>query len=54
MNTWDILILLAVVAAAGVALRRVIRVRKSGGCSCGCADCPSRHGGKCMSDTGNK
>jgi len=44
----DIALIAAVAAALFFALRRTIRVRKSGGCGCGCpgcdggAGCPSR------------
>lgn len=50
MNIWDILILLAVAAAVGIALRVIRGKKKTGGCSCGCGgctkDCPSRRGEK--------
>ena len=42
----DLLLLLLIAAAVTAAVRRQIRTRKNGGCSCGCAgytakDCPS-------------
>ena len=40
MNVWDILILLAVAALAGFAVRTLLRDRKRG-CGCGCEGCPS-------------
>ena len=38
MNIWDILILAIVVLLAVMAVRRLVKNRKSG-CSCGCAGC---------------
>ena len=37
MNIWDIVILLVVAVAAGLAIRRVLS-RKTG-CNCGCGGC---------------
>ena len=39
MNIWDILLIALIAVAAGFALRRVIRTRKTGGCSCGASGC---------------
>ncbi|MBQ8092604.1 MAG: FeoB-associated Cys-rich membrane protein [Clostridia bacterium] len=39
MNTADLLILLGIGAAVFLALRSILRRRKSGGCSCGCSCC---------------
>ena len=39
-NIATILISLALAAAAILAVRKLIRDRKKGGCSCGCSDCP--------------
>ena len=41
MGPVDIILILIVAGAAFLALRSVIRKRKSGGCSCGCGNCPS-------------
>ncbi len=41
MNPIDILLIILIAGAAALALRSVIRKRKNGGCSCGCAGCPS-------------
>ena len=40
MNIWDILLTLLLAAALALALRRTIRVKKSGGC----AGCPNSGG----------
>ena len=44
MNLWDILLILALAFAAGLALRRLIKNKKAGRCSCGdcsaCGKCP--------------
>jgi len=37
----DIILVLLIIAAVGLAVRKVIRNRKKGGCSCGCAGCSS-------------
>ena len=42
MNIWDISILAAVALMAGLAIWRMRKSKKSGGCGCGCADCPGR------------
>ena len=50
MNLWDILILALVAAALGLALRRLLPRRHTGGCGCGCEGCSgacSRSDGKC-------
>ena len=41
MNIWDIVIILALVAAIVLAL---LHMKKKGGssCNCGCDDCPSK------------
>lgn len=41
MNLWDIIILLVVLVALGLAAGKVIRDRKNGKCSCGgdCGNC---------------
>lgn len=41
MNAWDIALLLLLALAVFFALRRVIRTRRKGGCSCGgsCDSC---------------
>ncbi len=39
VNGWDIAILAALAAAVALALRRVLRTRKTGGCGCGCEGC---------------
>ena len=36
----NIIVGLILAAAVGVAIRSIYRSHKSGGCSCGCADCP--------------
>ena len=41
MGPVDIILIVLIACAAFLALRSVIRKRKNGGCSCGCADCPS-------------
>lgn len=37
-----VIICVILAAAVAFALRSVIRTRKSGGCGCGCADCPHK------------
>ena len=44
-NLATILISLALLAAGVFVVIRMVKDRKKGGCSCGCADCPMR--GKC-------
>ena len=39
MNFVELLIVAVLALAVFFALRRMIRMRKSGGCGCGCADC---------------
>ncbi len=39
MNAVDILLIAALVAAAVLAVRAVVRRKKNGGCGCGCAGC---------------
>ena len=39
MNLVEILIIAVLAVAVFFALRRMIRMRKSGGYGCGCADC---------------
>ena len=39
MNVWDILILLALGAAAAFALRHIVKQRKQGGCGGNCSGC---------------
>ena len=39
MSLLEIALTAAIALAVLLALRRVFRLRKSGGCSCGCADC---------------
>ena len=50
MNIWDIVLLLAIAAIVGLAVKRVIANRKRGGCGCGgdgCTQrCASRKGGE--------
>ena len=41
MGPVDIILILIIAGAVFLAFRSVIRKRKNGGCSCGCADCPS-------------
>ena len=41
-----IIIGVILLAAFAYAARSVIKTRKSGGCSCGCSDCPSKCGAK--------
>ena len=38
----DLIILALVAVAVLFAVRRIVRQRRSGGCGCGCADCPER------------
>ena len=42
---WTILIAAALAAFGVLAVRSLLRERKKGGCSCGCAGCP--HSGRC-------
>ncbi len=42
MNGWDWLILILIAAAVLFAVRKIRRTGKSGGCGCGCSDCPVR------------
>ena len=42
MNIWDIVLLAAIAAAVGLALRKVIANRRRGGCGCGCDGCTQR------------
>ena len=44
MSAVDILLILAVLAAAALAVRSIVKRRKSGGCSCGCSDCTASCG----------
>lgn len=44
-NLATILISLALLAAVAFIVVKMIRDKKKGGCSCGCADCPMR--GQC-------
>ena len=40
MNVWDIALLVLLAAAVVFALRRILRARRNGGCSCGsCSGC---------------
>lgn len=39
MNFVELLIVAVLALAVFFALRRMIRMRKSGGCGCGCPDC---------------
>ena len=41
INLADIILILLIAAAAVLAVRKMIRDRKKGGCSCGCAGCTS-------------
>ena len=41
MNGVDIVLILALAAVLGLALRHVWRTRKTGGCGCGCDGCLS-------------
>ena len=41
MNGWDWLILILIAAAVLFAVRKIRRTGKSGGCGCGCSDCPA-------------
>ena len=40
MNVWDILILILLVGAVALAMRKLHR--KRGGCSCGCEGCRAK------------
>ena len=46
MNLWDILLVAAIAAAAGLAVRRIAASRKKGGCGCGCEGCTRTCGRK--------
>ena len=39
MSAVDILLIAVVVAAAALAVRSIVKRRKSGDCGCGCSDC---------------
>ena len=39
MNPVDILLIVILAAAVALALRRVVKNRRRGGCSCGCEGC---------------
>ncbi len=39
MNGVDLLLIAGIVLALGLAVRRVWRTRKTGGCGCGCDGC---------------
>ena len=39
MNAWDIALLAALAVAVALAVRRVVKTRKTGGCGCGCEGC---------------
>ena len=45
MNPVDIVLILIIAGAVILALRKVIRRQKDGGCSCGCGACPSSQNG---------
>lgn len=50
MNIWDLVLIAALAGAVLLAVRRVRRLRKSGGCACGgscCGDCAA-----CSQDCG--
>jgi len=51
MNISDIIVLLIVLAAAGLALRHIIRTRKTGSCSCGCGSSCSSCASPCNQKT---
>ena len=46
MNVWDIVILAVVAAALFLAVRKVRRNRRTGGCGCGCEGCSKSCGQK--------
>ncbi|MBR5731287.1 MAG: FeoB-associated Cys-rich membrane protein [Firmicutes bacterium] len=46
MDAIDIILIIAIVLCFGSAVRKVIKIKKNGGCGCSCRDCakdcPSR------------
>ena len=46
MNIWDIILSVILIAAVVLAIIRCVRVKKRGGCGCGCSDCSASCAGK--------
>lgn len=42
MNGVDIILIAVIAAVLGLAVRRVWKTRKTGGCGCGCGGCAAR------------
>ena len=49
MNIWDVVIIIVLLAAAGFAVRHIVKGRKQG-CSCGCGDCTKTCDNRRISD----
>ena len=40
MKIIDVVLIAVLAVVIGLAVRRTLRVRRSGGCGCGCSGCP--------------